>query len=196
MNPAPLKPLLGRREGWWMPCVFPVAIFPCAVRARLCSASSYLPVNASVVKIACQTTRQGAQKCTGDQPEDMKMERCFNPAAFCRRSLSNGNASSSVLASISLHLTNPLLPREVRGCWHRWRKGRRQLPALHSQQHCAPLYRLSAPWGESAVGFAVRKSANETLQHLSTNLISGSGEPGNMMLALAGTGCSRAPQIS
>lgn len=151
--PAPITPLLGRREGWWMPLVFPEAIFPGAVPARLCSASSYLPVNASVVKIACQTPRQGAQKCTGEQPGNMEMERCFNPAAFCRRSLSNGNASSFAPASINLSLTNPLLPREVRGCWHQPRQGRRKLPALHSQQHCAPLPRLSAPWGRDRRGF-------------------------------------------
>lgn len=122
-----------------------------------CRASSNLPGNVSVVKIACWLPRHGAQKHSGEQPGDVKMECGFNPATFCRTAPSKGNGQlhhARVRQSQPNAWTNPLLTRRVRGC-------RREPPALSSRQHCAPVPGLSPHKAKTAVGFAERKSTHE-----------------------------------
>lgn len=98
------------------------------------------------------------------------MKCSFKPAAFCGRPRSSGNTS----ISLSLRCSQTPSPQGAGGA------GSRQ-----AGQHGAHLLGLSTLQGQTAVGFAVRKSTNESLQCLSTNSIPGSGKPSNVMLTLA-----------
>lgn len=86
--------------------VFPKVLFQCKMPVSLCSVSNYLPIMASVVKIACQTPRQGVQKCTEEQPGDMKLEHCFNPLPFAEGPSNEKYTSPCQHPSISAEYTD------------------------------------------------------------------------------------------
>ena len=115
-NPAPLHPP-GPGGGRWMPLVFPKAVSPRAAPARLRSASSSLPANASAVQVARQAPGPGHRTLPSSLGTSKCSVGCFNPAAFCRRPLSKGMpAPLGWRPSVSArHGGETRSPREVRG---------------------------------------------------------------------------------
>lgn len=155
-SPAPITPLLGRREGSWMPFVYPEVIFPSAVLAAL-------PVNASVMKTACQTRRQGVRGCAGEQPGAMKMELLLT-------------LLPSAEGPLQMATSAPLC------CIHQPQPDVQTSPLLPRQEEAVS---FSPPRGEPAAGLAVKQSTKEAPQCPKTTLVSGYGEPSSVMLVLA-----------